>query len=117
MPRLLLGLLLPLLMMDVSFAVNIIAPVPFNNILMNPQDRIISSYNFGPFVMIFCYDNTLQTQGSITWPFQGARFSSSLPIFLKTNPNFEGQFADQVGTIVIVNTTPTFLVMNCNFGY
>jgi hypothetical protein len=91
--------------------------VPFENFSLLPNAIVKANYSFGDHPMIFCFDNTLQTQGRIQWPYHGQIKSSSLPIFLKDNSNFDGQFADLNGVIKITNTTSATLIVNCQFGF
>lgn len=95
----------------------ILLTVPFENIILNPNAVIQASYSFAGHPMIFCFDNTLQTLGNIQWPFQGIIQSSSLPIYLKIDPLYEGELADVTGTIKITNTTSTTIIMNCQYGF
>lgn len=92
-------------------------PVPFENIELAPNNSLVSSYSFGEHAIIFCFDNTLLNVGIITWTLNGSTPTSHLPIFLKTNPIFEGEFADASGLIQITNNQPQPLFISCDFGY
>ena len=91
--------------------------VPFQNIILNPNNIIQASYVFGPNAIIFCYENNLQSIGSVTWPYHGKSFSSTLSVPLTTNANYQGLFADPTGIITIINNQSTTLVVNCVFGF
>ena len=91
--------------------------VPFDNLILNPNCFVQATYSFGNNAIIFCYTNLTQNAGQIAWPYNGTIQSGSLPIFLKTNPNFEGSFADPNGQIVIENDQPTPLLISCDFGF
>lgn len=91
--------------------------VPFQNVIMNPNCTVSATYSFGNHAIIFCYTNFVQNAGQIFWPYQGTTQTGSLAIFLKTNPNFEGQFADPNGQITVLNNQTTPLVVSCQFGF
>lgn len=91
--------------------------VPFQNIFLNPNQSLASQYIIGAHKLIFCFENNQQTTGIITWPFQGVLYVSSLPIFLKTDPNIEGQFADNQGQITITNNQNRLLIVSCLYGF
>jgi hypothetical protein len=91
--------------------------VPFTNFFLNPNGVIQANFSFGPFSTIFCYENNLQTIGIITWPFQGQRFTSTLPIFLKTQASAQGSFSDPNGTLTITNNQTFTLVVSCNLAF
>lgn len=91
--------------------------VPFLNLVLNPNCIVSANYTFGINGIIFCYTNTLQTVDIITWPFQGRLYSGSLPIFLKTNSRFEGQFADAIGVLTIENTQNVPAIVSCEFAF
>ena len=99
---------------------NIITTIPFQNIAVNTNDTITASFAFGPNSLLFCYSDQFQDTGitgNIAWPFQGNMQSSTIPITLATNANFQGQPIDSVGTIVIQNTLSTTSVISCIFAY
>jgi hypothetical protein len=91
--------------------------VPFQNVVLNQGATLISGYSFGPYSVIFCYTNGSQTTGNIVWPYHGKRKNGSLPISLVTNGNFQGEFADPNGTIIIQNTAGTPVVVSCQYGF
>ncbi|MBA3660389.1 MAG: hypothetical protein H0W64_01545 [Gammaproteobacteria bacterium] len=91
--------------------------VPFQNFTLNPKATIQAAYTIGQHGLIFCFLNNTMTGGIITWPYQGARGLSSLPIYLKTQPRFEGSFADNSGIITITNNQSKAMVISCLFGF
>lgn len=94
--------------------------VPFQNIEVASGASITANYEFGPFVMIFCYANQSQnvgTTGTIAWTQNGNFVYGTIPITLVTNSNFTGQPADPAGTIIIQNTLPTTSILNCEFAF
>lgn len=95
----------------------LIATVPFESVILNPGNGVQASYAFNNHPIIFCFDNNFKTIGYIAWPFNGLLRSSTLPISLKTQDVFEGEFADISGMITIVNTTTTQIVVSCQYGF
>lgn len=91
--------------------------VPFEGITLNPNRTIQADYAFGPHPIIFCYENNQQSVGIVTWPYKGKIYSSTLSVSLKTNVNYQGQFADTRGTISITNNLKVPLIVNCDFGF
>jgi len=91
--------------------------VPFENIYLNPSQTLQASYSFGAHPVIFCFANNTQNNGTIYWPYQGLIYNQGLPVFLKINGQFEGQFADANGTIQITNTTGKTLQVGCLYAY
>jgi hypothetical protein len=96
---------------------NINTNVPFQNVNLNPNCTITANYSFGPHAIVFCYTTDLPNQDKITWPYNGAFYSYTLPVSLKTNSQFEGQFADPEGFVIIQNTNNVSFQANCLFGY
>lgn len=90
--------------------------VPFQNISLNPTDAIVATFSFGQQSQLFCFDNTLQTEGVINWPYHSQPQSSSLPIFLTLNPQFQGSLTDPNGTLTVYNNTGITLQENCIYS-
>ena len=93
------------------------ATVPFSNILLNPNQSISASYNFGQHKQIICYENSLSTVGLVTWPYQGVWYSTNLTAQLKTQSNISGNYADASGTLTVLNNQGFSLVVSCLFGF
>lgn len=91
--------------------------VPFNNIVLNPNNTLSAAYSFGNNKIIFCYTPDLATTGIITWPYKGVTKSGSLPMSLTTESNVTGQLADANGNITIHNTQNTTIVVSCDFAF
>ena len=101
-----------------SIATNAIATsVPFTNFQLAKNATMSASYSFGNHLQIICYEPSLQTIGSTTWPYQGNINSSPLPLLLKTKKDISGNFADPSGTITITNTTKNKIYVACEFGF
>lgn len=94
-----------------------IQTVPFQNISLSSRAQIQANFSFGTHAEIFCFDNTLSTVGSVTWPYKGKLFSAPLPLLLTTNAAVQGQFSDPNGLLTIVNTTSSTLIVSCEFGF
>lgn len=113
------GLLFALLfIMQNTFAQN--TSVPFENVIVGVNGTINANYSFGPNAIIFCYSDQSQNvtgTANITWPYKGKTQSGTLPITLVTNTNFQGQLADNSGSIHIQNTLPESSNINCVFAY
>jgi hypothetical protein len=90
--------------------------VPFRNVRLDPGATLAASYSFGKYPIIFCYENTASYVGVMTWPYQGQLESTFLPVQLKLNKNFQGNFADPSGTISITNNVSRFLIVSCQYG-
>lgn len=86
---------------------------PFQNVILNPNYTIVSNYSFGIEPIIFCFTNSLQTVGNINWTYKGQNYSAPMPLYLKTNGNYEGAFADSNGTLTVTNNTTTPIVVSC----
>lgn len=112
-----LRLFLCLSFVSIAHATTIFTSVPFENISLVPNQIIKANYAFGPHAIIFCFENTLQTIGNITWPFNNQIRSASLPVTLVTNSNFDGFFANVNGVITITNTSKAPIIVSCDFGY
>lgn len=91
--------------------------VPFANIFLPPNGVITASYAFGPHQIIFCYENNLQSVGVVSWPYQGNMYTSTLSLFLKTQTNIQGSFADSNGVLTVTNNTPNLLIVSCLYGF
>lgn len=91
--------------------------VPFQNVFLTPNAQIQASFSFGVQSLLFCFATNTQIVGVITWPFNGSIQTGSLPIFLKTNARFQGQFTDPIGVLTIKNNTKQLLQVGCLFGY
>ena len=110
-----LSILLPQLVLA---NVNLVSTsVPFQNIILNPNDVIKATYSFGDHAIIFCYENNQKFVGNVQWTFQGQIKNSTLSVFLKVNPNFQGEFADPNGIILVTNTTNHTLIVSCPYGF
>jgi hypothetical protein len=96
---------------------DIVVSFPFENITLHPNETLQSNYAFGNFSLMFCFENTLQDVGVITWPLRGKRLSSHLPVFLKTKEIFDGNFADANGVITIHNNQNINLIVSCLLAY
>ncbi len=116
--RFITSLFLPLFIFLFSCAADAqLTNVPFENIFLNPNGVITASYAFGPHQIIFCYENNLQEVGVVTWPYQGKMYSSTLELFLKTQSNIQGSFADAKGVLTVTNNTPNLLIVSCLYGF
>lgn len=93
------------------------ALVPFENEMLPPAHELAANFTFGAHDIVFCYDNTLQTIGVITWPLDGQRQVSTLPIFLKIKDQIQGSLADPVGLLTIYNNTTITRIISCQFGF
>lgn len=91
--------------------------VPFSNFALKKNATMSASYSFGNHQQILCYESSLQTLGSVTWPYQGTLYGGSLPTLLKTKKDISGSFADSSGTITITNTTKNKIYIACEFGF
>jgi hypothetical protein len=91
--------------------------VPFQYINLSPSASIQANYNIGTHGIIFCFMSDSFTTSVIQWPYNGHVKSGTLPIYLKNNPIFSGEFADPSGSIVITNNTGTTVQVNCLFAY
>lgn len=100
-----------------SYAATISTTVPFETITLNPNDVIQAGYAFGLHAMVFCFDNNLETIANIQWTYKGIAFNAPLPQSLKTNPQFEGAYADSNGIVTITNTANKALIISCQFGF
>lgn len=99
------------------FARTITTSIPFQNIEQAPNTVIFANYNFESHAMIFCYENNQQSIGQVIWTYQGIPQFSTLSILLKVDGQFEGEFADPIGTITVNNNTTSSFITNCVFGY
>lgn len=90
--------------------------VPFQNVFLNPNDTLQASFSFGINTQLFCFDNSLQTLGIFTWPYQGATQTSTLPIFLTLNPAYQGSLTDPNGTLTITNNLNVTLQLSCIYS-
>lgn len=90
--------------------------VPFLNLRLDPGATLAASYSFGRYPIIFCYENTASFVGVMTWPYQGRLESTFLPVQLKLNKNFQGNFADPSGTISITNNVSRALIVSCQYA-
>lgn len=107
-------LIILLLCTQFSFAAVFPVHFPFQNINLNPNDTLVSDYSFGPYSLIFCFENTTaQNVGIFTWPFHGVQQSSTLPVYLKTSAIFEGNFADPNGRITLTNNQSFTMIVSC----
>ena len=86
---------------------------PFQNVYLNPNNTIVSNYSFGIEPIIFCFTNSLQTLGNVNWTYKGQNYSAPMPLYLKTNGNYEGAFADSSGTLTVTNNTSSPMVVSC----
>lgn len=92
--------------------------VPFQkDISIKPNGRIFVNYSFDHHPIIFCYTNSTTTAGRISWTYNHVLRGGNLPIFLKTNSLYEGEFADPTGCIGIGNNTSTTITVNCIYGF
>ena len=95
----------------------IMASVPFQNVLLTPNQTLQANFAFGATPIIFCYENSLQTLGIIIWPYQGNPNASQLPITLVTSGQYQGSLSDPSGVITITNNQNFTLVVNCVYGF
>lgn len=91
--------------------------VPFQNITLFSNCTLPARYSFGAFAILFCYTNDLQNNGTITWTYKGNPATASLPIFLKTNGNYQGSFANANDSLAIQNNTRLPLIVSCQFAF
>lgn len=95
----------------------IIATVPFQ-IVLGPNETILASYAFGTNAIIFCNANNSPSNiDTIYWTYNGVSFNAPMPIFLKVNPIYSGEFADPTGTLTILNTQGAAQTVECLFGF
>ncbi len=98
---------------NANFASTTNVSTPFQNVLLNPNNTIVSNYSFGIEPIIFCFTNSLQTVGNVTWTYKGQNYSAAMPLYLKTNGNYQGAYADSNGTLTITNNTGSQIVVSC----
>ncbi len=91
--------------------------IPFQNISLFPNCSIQSNFSFGNFSQMFCFTNSSQTLGVISWPSPTGPASGNLPIELSTNPVFSGSPINTSGTITILNNTPVTITVSCVYTY
>ena len=93
--------------------------VPFstlqNGYTLLPHSQVSSLYFFGNQPIIFCFTDI--AGGRINWPYTNKLRGANLPIFLKTQANYTGEFADTKGTITIGNNLNVSLLVTCTFGF
>lgn len=100
-----------------AFSNTVTLSVPFPSYQMAVNQTIQASYTIGMHKEIFCFALNTQTVGNISWPYKGTTPQSTLPVLLKSNSQYEGQFADDSGTITIHNNTGQQLAVGCQFGF
>jgi hypothetical protein len=91
--------------------------IPFESVYLNPSQHFDASYSFGAHPVIFCYANNTLNNGVIIWPYHGKNNNLGIPIFLKVNGQYEGEFADPNGTITITNNTKSTLAFSCQYAF
>jgi len=110
----------------------IYASVPFgSDIVLQPNQVIWVSYNFGNHPVIYCYEDTFQFLGSMQWSYNNQinnNSSSECPFVNNTTPLsqcslttntsiYGGLPADPSGAIKITNNSNTTLNVNCQYGF
>lgn len=100
------------------------ASVPFQNVSLNPQDTLqVTSFVFGNFHEMMCYENFNQTF-QISWPYQGTTQTLPNPsnpapssLFLSRDASFAGFPIDPSGynTLLIKNIQNVTITVNCQF--
>ena len=91
--------------------------VPFQNLVLPPNCTVHANYSFGQNSIIFCYENSLQNVGGISWTYKGVCTAQQvIPIFLKTQSNIQGSFADANGSLSIQNNLSVPMTLSCQFA-
>jgi hypothetical protein len=89
---------------------------PFFEVIVQPNESINVSYNLNSEEVLECYDSFQVPEATASWTYKNAVYSSNLSVVLKTNPRFEGKFADPQGNVLIDNSKGSRQMMvNCQY--
>ena len=92
--------------------------VPFYEVAIKGGKKIYADYRFDTEnETLVCKKTSGEAIETIVWEYKNTEYKSQLPIVLKDNRAFEGQWADPEGKLAIINLFPqnTSMSVSCEY--
>lgn len=91
--------------------------VPFYNVAIEGKKKIYADYNFDTHTQtLVCKKVSGDAIESVGWEYKGARYVGQLPLELKDDESFSGQWADPDGKLTIKNVFENDpIVVTCEY--
>lgn len=116
-------------LVNASYAYNkcgvITKPFPFVNVILNGGCVLQAGYSFrdnngDTHPVIICYyisSDGANQNVSMIWPYKNAKQSALMPVLIKINPIYEGNFADFSGVLSVHNNSSVQIQASCQYAY
>jgi hypothetical protein len=78
-------------------------PVPFNQITLAEGEKIQADYHFGAHQTIVCREASHAQAASLEWKYKGVTYKKMLPVTLKDDKRYSGEWADSGSLLMIAN--------------
>ncbi len=90
---------------------------PFDFVKLTSKQEVKVQYQFNAANQVLVCESTPDVNSTrISWQYKGEKYLNSLPITLKDNSQFDGEFADPNGTLKITNNSPVVnVIISCQY--
>lgn len=78
-------------------------PVPFNQVTLAEGDKIQGDYHFAAHETIVCKEENGSQAASLEWKYKGVIYKKMLPVTLKDDKRYAGEWADSGGLLLLTN--------------